>query len=129
MATLFRDIERPSFLDPPPDGQLSLGGVVTPSPESTPSQEEQPSCEPLSDRPRTERAVEAGAVEAERLGVASARTVAVREGGATLDELLVGVWEGLSARRPVACPVCAGPMHPREGATGGSCQSCGSRLG
>ncbi len=128
MATLVRDVERPSFLDPSPEGQLAFGGAVAPSPESTPPREARPARGPLSDRLRTERAVDAVEVEAEPSGTASARIVATRGGGATLDELLVGAWEGLSARRPVACPVCAGPMRPSEGATGGSCQSCGSRL-
>ena len=32
----------------------------------------------------------------------------------TLDDLLAGVWEGLSVRRAVRCPVCTGEMQPAE---------------
>jgi hypothetical protein len=50
----------------------------------------------------------------------------------TLDELLVGVWEGLSGRARVRCPVCGGEMQPEYGAharpVGGRCDSCGSTL-
>ncbi len=33
-------------------------------------------------------------------------------GEPTLDELIAGVWEGLTAHRPVRCPVCAAEMRP-----------------
>jgi hypothetical protein len=53
-------------------------------------------------------------------------------GGPTLDELLAGVWEGLAAQRPVACPVCGGEMAAEYGAhsrpVGGRCLSCASVL-
>jgi hypothetical protein len=54
--------------------------------------------------------------------------------GQTLDELLVGAWEDLSAHRTVACPVCdVVAMRPRygagPGAVGGRCGDCGSVLG
>ena len=49
-------------------------------------------------------------------------------GGLTLDDLLVGVWEGLSAHRTVACPACGAAMTPRYGAgpapVGGRCGGC-----
>jgi hypothetical protein len=49
-----------------------------------------------------------------------------------LDELLVGMWEGLTARRAVTCPVCASEMEPDYGAhsrpIGGRGGSCGSTL-
>ena len=49
-------------------------------------------------------------------------------GGLTLDDLLVGVWEGLSAHRTVACPACGEAMTPRYGAgpapVGGRCTGC-----
>jgi hypothetical protein len=49
-------------------------------------------------------------------------------GGLTLDDLLVGVWEGLSAHRTVACPACGEAMAPRYGAgpapVGGRCGGC-----
>jgi hypothetical protein len=53
-------------------------------------------------------------------------------GEPTLDEMLVGVWEGLIAHRVVACPVCGGEMKPQYGVhalpRGGRCTSCGSSL-
>jgi hypothetical protein len=50
-------------------------------------------------------------------------------GGPTLAEVMAGVWEGLSARRPVACPVCAGAMRPPAGErAGGRCGSCAAVL-
>jgi hypothetical protein len=49
-------------------------------------------------------------------------------GGPTLDDVLVGVWEGLSAHRTVACPACGEAMTPRYGAgsapVGGRCGRC-----
>jgi hypothetical protein len=60
-------------------------------------------------------------------------------GRLTLDELLVGVWEGLTApgsgncAASAQCPVCHGTMLPRYGAghgpVGGRCRDCGSTLG
>jgi len=47
-------------------------------------------------------------------------------GEPTLDDLLTGVWEGLSARRAVPCPVCAGEMEPVD--AGGRCGECGATL-
>jgi hypothetical protein len=53
-------------------------------------------------------------------------------GGPTLDELLVGVWEGLSAHRTVPCPACGGALTPRYGAgpgpVGGRCRDCGTTI-
>jgi len=50
----------------------------------------------------------------------------------TLDELLVGAWEGLVGHRMVCCPICSSAMEPEYGAhampIGGRCKSCGSRL-
>ncbi|WP_445151512.1 hypothetical protein [Baekduia sp. Peel2402] len=49
-------------------------------------------------------------------------------GGPTLDDVLVGVWEGLAAHRTVACPACGEAMTPRYSAgpapVGGRCSSC-----
>lgn len=128
MSTLVRDIERPAILDRPVEGQLSLGGVGTSEGRRAPaapgvSPEREGDAAPLSDRLRTEQRAEATAGAA-----AHARTDTARGGEATLDELFVGAWEGLSARRPVACPVCAGTMHPRVGAVGGACADCGVQL-
>jgi hypothetical protein len=56
-------------------------------------------------------------------------------GGATLDELLSGAWEGLSAAAipAPACPVCQGALVARwsagAGVVGGRCRDCGSELG
>jgi hypothetical protein len=51
----------------------------------------------------------------------------------TLDEVLSGVWEGLSSHHTVTCPVCSGKMAPRYGSgarpVGGRCNRCGSTLG
>jgi len=51
----------------------------------------------------------------------------------TLDDLLVGAWEGLSSHNTVTCPVCSGRMSPRYGSgarpVGGRCRRCGSSLG
>ena len=53
--------------------------------------------------------------------------------GPTLDQVMVGVWEGLSSHHTVTCPVCSGKMAPRYGSgarpVGGRCQRCGSTLG
>ena len=55
----------------------------------------------------------------------------VGEGG-TLDDLLVALWDGLTADRTVDCPVCGGEMEPTYGAharaIGGKCMSCRSAL-
>jgi hypothetical protein len=52
------------------------------------------------------------------------------DGGLTLDDAIVGVWEGLAAQVVVACPVCAGPLRPRAApdAVGGRCGDCGTTL-
>jgi hypothetical protein len=47
-----------------------------------------------------------------------------------LDETLVRLWEGLTAHRLVACPVCGSDMRPQYGVhalpIGGRCGDCGS---
>jgi hypothetical protein len=55
------------------------------------------------------------------------------DGGATLDDLLSGAWEGLTgAASSTACPVCQGELEPRwsagAGVVGGRCRHCGSEL-
>jgi hypothetical protein len=51
----------------------------------------------------------------------------------TLDDLITGVWEGLSSHHTVTCPVCSGKMAPRYGSgarpVGGRCRRCASTLG
>jgi hypothetical protein len=54
-------------------------------------------------------------------------------GEATLDDVLSGAWEGLSAATSsTACPVCHGELVPRwsagAGVVGGRCRACGSEL-
>ena len=52
--------------------------------------------------------------------------------GRTLEDVLSGAWEELSAHGTAACPVCDGAMVPRYGsgpfAVGGRCEDCGSEL-
>ena len=54
-------------------------------------------------------------------------------GRRTLDELIVGVWEDLTAHHAAACPVCGEAMRPRYGSgpapVGGRCTGCGSTMG
>jgi hypothetical protein len=53
-------------------------------------------------------------------------------GEPTLDDLIVGAWEGLTAHEAISCPVCGGEMAPEYGAhsrpVAGECRDCGSRL-
>jgi hypothetical protein len=54
-------------------------------------------------------------------------------GEATLDDVVSGAWEGLSAATSsTACPVCGGDLQPRwsagAGVVGGRCRDCGSEL-
>jgi hypothetical protein len=48
--------------------------------------------------------------------------------GRTLEDLLSGAWEDLSAHRTATCPICDGAMVPRYGsgpsAVGGRCRDC-----
>jgi hypothetical protein len=52
--------------------------------------------------------------------------------GPTLDDVVVGVWEGLLAHHPATCPICGGEMTPRYGSgprpVGGRCAACASTL-
>jgi hypothetical protein len=55
------------------------------------------------------------------------------DGGATLDDLLSGAWEGVTAgASSTVCPVCRGELVPRwsagAGVVGGRCRDCGSEL-
>jgi hypothetical protein len=51
----------------------------------------------------------------------------------TLDYVILGIWDDLTAHRTVSCPVCHGHMAPRYGSgahpVGGRCRRCGSSLG
>ena len=59
-------------------------------------------------------------------------SMAQQGGGPTLDDLVVGVWEGLAAHRTVACLACGEAMTPRYSAgpapVGGLCRSCGTTV-
>jgi hypothetical protein len=61
-----------------------------------------------------------------------ARPAAEGRGRRTLDDVIVGVWEDLSAHHAAACPVCGASMTPRYGSgaapVGGRCGGCGSTL-
>jgi DnaJ-class molecular chaperone len=68
-----------------------------------------------------------------RLGGAPDTGQVDAHGRLTLDDLIVGVWEGLAVRATVQCPVCSGPMasssHEHAYDTlAGACVSCGARL-
>jgi hypothetical protein len=53
-------------------------------------------------------------------------------GEPTLDDLVAGVWEGLTAHAVVECPLCGDELRPEYGAharpIGGRCAGCGSTL-
>ena len=53
-------------------------------------------------------------------------------GGPTLDDAIIGAWEGLAAHVTVACPVCdEGLLRPRVMAGGqlsARCDRCGTTL-
>lgn len=69
-------------------------------------------------------------------GLFDARGKEHREGGEgdglTLEGLLSGAWEGLSAHAVVACPLCRGDLRPQYGAgaapVGGRCADCGTSM-
>jgi hypothetical protein len=52
-------------------------------------------------------------------------------GELTLDDAIVGAWEGLAAQVVVACPLCGGRLRPHAAAdqVGGRCGDCGTTLG
>ncbi len=60
------------------------------------------------------------------------RAVTARGRGLTLDERIVGVWEGLHGGHPAACPVCGGTMtsSPAAGSRpeAARCSSCHAQL-
>ena len=53
-------------------------------------------------------------------------------GGPTLDDVVSGVWEELTAHAVVECPVCQGELAPVYGSharpIGGRCRRCGTTL-
>jgi tRNA(Ile2) C34 agmatinyltransferase TiaS len=46
-------------------------------------------------------------------------------GGATLEDVVLLVWEDLTAEGRAVCPVCGGSMSP---SADGGCPACGSEL-
>ena len=44
-------------------------------------------------------------------------------GGATLEDVVLRVWEDLAAEGRAVCPVCGGSMSP---SADGGCRTCGS---
>ncbi|MDP2711337.1 MAG: hypothetical protein Q8O56_08970 [Solirubrobacteraceae bacterium] len=52
--------------------------------------------------------------------------------GRTLEDVLSGAWEDLTAHRTATCPICDGAMEPRYGsgpsAVGGRCGGCRGEL-
>lgn len=51
----------------------------------------------------------------------------------TLEDVISGAWEDLSAHRTATCPICDGLMEARYGsgpsAVGGRCRDCRSEIG
>jgi hypothetical protein len=89
------------------------------------------------DAPATEDVPDAGDAEQRDAHDADPRgeapPAAAARGRRTLDELIVGAWEGLTAHHTVDCPVCEAAMTPRYGSgatpVGGRCRGCGATLG
>lgn len=56
-------------------------------------------------------------------------------GESTLDDTIVGAWEGLTAQAAVACPLCEGTLRPlyaggsaADPVVAGRCDRCGTTL-
>jgi hypothetical protein len=53
-------------------------------------------------------------------------------GEPTLDEVISGVWEELTAHQAAACPICGGTLKPEYSAharpIGGRCTDCATTL-
>jgi len=110
-TTLSFDLFRPSILDPLEDGPRLRGPGFTRDRES--GRITVPAAPMGSDRDVHESMVPKG-------------------GGPTLDDVIVGDWEGLTAHRTVACLLCGEAMTPRYSAgsapVGGRCRSCGTTM-
>jgi hypothetical protein len=112
-ATLTLDLFRPSILDPVDDGDdIKLRGPGF-ARDRQPARNTAPAAPMGGDQRVHESTVQQG-------------------GGPTLDDLVVGVWEGLTAHRTVACLACGEAMTPRYSAgpapVGGRCTSCGTTI-
>jgi hypothetical protein len=131
--TLFR----PSILDPVEDAdrtQLREPGIVHDrSRRSAPCDGEQPQLrEPGSAQVAVPAPTSAPDVAPAVTHDDARQPMVQQDGGPTLDDLIVGVWEGLAAHRTVACPACGEAMTPRYSAgpapVGGRCRSCGTTI-
>jgi hypothetical protein len=60
---------------------------------------------------------------AERPPTEAAEPKLFEPGGATLEDVVLGLWEDLCAEGRAPCPVCGGSM-----ARAGGCDSCGAEL-
>jgi hypothetical protein len=111
-ATLTLDLFRPSILEPADESHDDAPPNVAQPSIFAPA--EHPEADPTP-----ERAVHG-------------QTPSEQGGGLTFDDIIVGVWEGLSAHRTVACPACGEAMTPRYSAgpapVGGRCTSCGTTI-
>lgn len=67
-----------------------------------------------------------------RFPSAAERLKAAPREGRTLEDVLSGAWQDLTAHRTATCPICDGAMQPRYGsgpsAVGGRCLSCRTEL-
>jgi len=83
---------------------------------------------------RIERPPSLFGLERERPGRAASGIARERDGdldgGLTLDDAIVGAWEGLAAQVVVACPLCDGSLRPHATPDGvsGRCDDCGASL-
>jgi hypothetical protein len=75
---------------------------------------------------------EAGEGRVRQHGPFPSTWAAAGERSRTLDDLLSGAWQGLTAASSAACPVCQGELEPRwsagAGVVGGRCRDCDSEL-
>jgi hypothetical protein len=125
--SLLDAIERPAILGPPRDERAAAGRTtLREALDSAPARDVAP-----ADRaPR-----QTGDAPVPRASDGATRRIqdTRADGGPTLDEVIVRVWEGLAVTRSAPCPICSGPLIPRFGAAGpgpvaGGCRDCGSEL-
>jgi hypothetical protein len=111
--------------------QDSLFSAAAPVPAAAPSVPESPAPTPVA-APSVPESPAPAPPDAAAPAGESAITVRAHRQGPTLDDLVVGVWEGLLAGAPADCPACGAVMSPRHsagaGVVGGRCGSCGSSL-
>jgi len=71
-------------------------------------------------------------LERPRMTVDAPSLFDVSADGSTLEALVSGAWEGLSAEATTACPVCGGELVaryvPGDGIESGDCRDCHSSL-